>query len=421
MQSNKDKLKGKKLLLLGGGTDMVSVTKLAQSMGCLVYVLDYYDTLRSPAKLVADEATNISIFDTDAVLSYIREKEIDGALTGYTDSYLKQYCKICELAGLPCYGTERAFGIATDKMLFKHACVECGVGVIPGTNAYDFETVEHFAEKNGYPLMVKPVDNSGSRGVIKCEKPETLRECFEYAMSFSESKNVIVEKYMDCDSIGIVYQLAGGKAHLAAVCDRDVYSAKGSGSSIVVGTNYPSKYVDRYIKEADAPMRRMLEENGFHDGMVSPMAFVDERGFYMCEMCYRPSGGHHFTLIQNENGIDGLKLLIEYAVTGKTESYEPEKEKPHFKEYCGMIHILGIAEKCIGSMDGLDDIAALPFVLEICQELRPGQTIGKDGTTAQTLASVWVSGKNEEEYRRNVETVKSKLTVCDNEGNSLII
>ena len=47
-------LEGKKLLILGGGAQMVNVTKLAQKLGCKVYIMDYYDTLRSPAKLVAD-------------------------------------------------------------------------------------------------------------------------------------------------------------------------------------------------------------------------------------------------------------------------------------------------------------------------------------------------------------------------------
>lgn len=414
-------LKGKKLLILGGGSDMISVTKLAQSMGCVVYVMDYYDILRSPAKLVADFASDISIFDTNAVTQFINDNAIDGVMTGYTDSYLMQYYEICRASGLPCYGSKKAFGIATDKMLFKQACVESGVGVIPGTNAYDFETVERFAEEIGLPLMLKPADNSGSRGVTKCETPEMLRSCYDYALSYSKTKNVIVEKYMDCDSIGIVYQLSNGNAYLSAVCDRDVYSARDSGSAIVAGTRYPSKYLDRYIHEADISMKLLLEKNGFSDGMVSPMAFVDDKGIYMCEMCYRPSGGHHFTLINDQNGIDGLRLLIEFAVTGNNRTYDPQKENPRFTNCSGMIHILGVPEQRIAVMEGLNEVAALPFVLEVCQELQPGQTIGQDGTTAQAVVSVWVKGKDEDAFRRNIKTVKSMLKVCDAEGNSLLL
>lgn len=414
-------LKGKRLLLLGGGSDMVNVAKLAQSMGCTVYVTDYYDTLRSPAKLIADYTADISIADYDAVVGYIRENRIDGVLTGFTDSYLFHYLRICEMAGLPHYGSEKALGIATDKMLFKQACRESGVGVIPGTNAYDYEAVRAFAVENGFPLILKPTDNSGSRGVVKCEAEENLRTCYDYALSFSASKNVIVEKYMDCDSIGPVYQFSDDKARLVAVCDRVVYNSKEKGSAIVRETLYPSRYLDRYISEVNDKMIAFFQKNGFTDGMVSPMAFVDDKGFYMCEMCYRPSGGHHYTLIKDQNGIDGLALLIEFALTGKTESYDPSKENPYFHDYCGMVHILGVPNKKISAVHGIEEIRNLPFVLEVCQELRVGQTIGKDGTTAQTLMSIWLKGKDYQEYKARIEEAKALLKVCDEEGNSLVI
>lgn len=413
-------LNGKKLLLLGGGVDMIAVTKLAQSMGCIVYIVDFYDTLRSPAKLVSDYYADISIEDYDAVVKYIKENNIDGVMTGYTDSYLQHYLKICEIAGLPHYGSEKSIGIATDKMLFKKACMESGVGVIPGCNAYDFSTVVSFAAQNGYPLMIKPVDNSGSRGVIKCESYGNLRECYEYALSFSRSKNVIVERYMNCDSIGIVYQFSGKNAKLVAVCDRDIYSAKNDGSAIVSGTRYPSKYLDRYISEVDSAMIRFFEANGFSDGMVSPMAFVDDRGFYMCEMCYRPSGGHHFTLINDQNGVNGLALLIEFAVTGKTESYNPEKENPYFEDYCGMIHIVGKPGEKIAYISGVEDIAAIDGVLEVCQELSVNQTIGKDGTTAQNLLSVWMKAKTQAEYDALIGKIKKMLVVKNEHGDLLV-
>ncbi len=412
-------LEGKKLLLLGGGAQMVNVTKLAQKLGCEVHIMDYYDTLRSPAKLVADAYSDLSIFDTEAVVAYIKEHGINGVMTGYTDSYLFQYKEICESAGLPYYGSEVAFGVATDKMLFKKACIKSGVGVIPGTHAYDFETVQAFAEENGYPLMLKPTDNSGSRGVIKCEAPEKLQECYEYALSYSQSKNVIVERFMDCESVVCSYQLMGEEAHLSAFCNRYIYKSE-NGSAYTSETRYPSAYLDRFIAEEDESIKRMFREHGFKDGMVGIMGFVDERGFYWCEMTYRPSGGHHYTFIGDQSGINGLALLIEFAVTGKVESYDPKKENPHFKECCGMVHISGVPEQKIAKIEGLEDIRALPNILEVSEDLRVGQTVGKEGTTAQELLSVWVKGKDWQEYEQIIQTIESMYKVYDAQGNSLV-
>lgn len=413
-------LQGKKLLLLGGAANMVNVTRLAQSMGCKVYIADYYDTDRSPAKLIADEYTDISISDYDKVVDYIRKNNIDGVLSGFTDSYLMHYLNVCEKAGLPHYGSVESFGVAVDKMLFKEACRKCGVPVIPGTNAYSYDEAKAFADDNEYPFMLKPVDNSGSRGVIKCEREEDLKSCYEYALSFSESKNVIIEKFMDCDTIVSSYQFDGKTARLSAFCDRLIYEAERGGSAFTHEARYPSKYLERYIDEVDAPMKKLFADYGFADGMVGIMGFVDERGFYMCEMTYRPSGGHHYTLIDDQSGINGLALLIEFAVTGEVNNYFPEKENPDFNECCGMIHIVGVPEKKIAVIEGLEEIEKLPNVLELSQELRPGRTVGKEGTTAQTLLSVWLKANSWEEYDELIKKIKSMLKVYDEEGNSLV-
>ena len=421
MNNMKCSLNGKKLLILGGGAQMVNVTKLAQSLGCVVHIMDYYDTLRSPAKLVADAYSNLSIFDTEDVITYIKEHNIDGVITGYTDSYLFQYKAICEGANLPYYGSEKAFGIATDKMLFKQACIESNIGPIPGINAYDFDTALAFAKKNGYPLMLKPTDNSGSRGVIKCETPDDLQKCYEYALSYSKSKNVIVEKFMECDSVVVSYQLQGENIFLSASCDRFVYKSKENGAAYTSEARYPSQYLERYIAEEDENMKRMLRKNGFKDGMVGIMGYVDDNDFYWCEMTYRPSGGHHYTFINDNSGINGLALLIEFAVTGKTESYNPEKENPHFKNCYGMVHISGIPEQKIAKIEGIEIVRSLPNVLEVSQDLRVGQTIGKDGTTAQELLSVWIKAKDWNEYLQVIQKIESSYKVFDEQGNSLVL
>ena len=413
-------LDGKKLLVLGGGSQMVNVTKLAQALGCKVYIMDYYDTLRSPAKLVADSYSDLSIFDTEAVVDYIKENKIDGVITGYAESYLFQYKEICERASLPYYGSDEAFGIATDKMLFKKACLESDVGIIPGTNAYDFESVKAFAKLNGYPLMLKPTDNSGSRGVIKCETSDKLQDCYEYALSYSNSKNVIVEKFMDCESVVCSYQLKGQEAYLSAFCDRYVYKSD-NGSAYTSESRYPSPYLNRFITEEDENIKRMLHDHGFKDGMVGIMGFVDDKRFYWCEMTYRPSGGHHYTFIADQSGVNGLALLIEFAVTGKVESYDPSSENPYFKECCGMVHISGVPGQKIAKIDGLDEIRKLPNVLEVSEDLRVGQTIGKEGTTAQELLSVWVKGKDWHEYEQIILKIESMYKVYDEQGNSLVI
>lgn len=379
----------KKLLFLGSTPNIAGMVETAKKMGVYVHVVDNKSYENAPAKQIADKYADISIADIDAVVEYIKDNNIDGVLTGFSDSYLTYYLDICKKSGLPCYGDKHSFSIATDKMLFKQACKESGVGTIPGVNAYTYDEVLAFANQNGYPLMLKPADNSGSRGVIKCEVSDDLKSAFDYAISFSQSKNVICEKFMDCDGIGVSYQLINGKAYLSSICDRVNYCAEEDGSSITGDLLYPSKYTERYAKEMDETVKKMLRNNGFNHGMVSLQSFVDDNGFYMCEMCYRPSGGHHYILIKDQNGIDGLELLIEYALTGKVENYNEEAETPFFKDKCAMTHIIGKPLQTIALAEGFKELCNIDGVIDVSQSLYAGDTIGKDGTTAQVLGSVW--------------------------------
>ena len=121
------KLEGKKLLVLGGDAASIDIVKAAQNMGVYTIVTDWYDTKRSPAKLVADEYWNEEIFKPELISRLIKEHNVDGVLTGFTDSYLLQYQRICELSGLPCYATKEVFETTMDKAKFKQLCRDNGV------------------------------------------------------------------------------------------------------------------------------------------------------------------------------------------------------------------------------------------------------------------------------------------------------
>lgn len=413
-------LKGKKLLVLGSTFNIVDIVKTAQKMGLYVIVTDNKSIESAPAKLIADEFRDISIADIDTIVELISKEKIQGVLTGFSDSYLKYYLEICKKADLPCYGNLKSFGVATDKMLFKKACILSDVGIIPGVNAYQFEDILDFVSKQGFPLILKPADNSGSRGVIKCACEKDLKEAYEYARSFSNTNNVICEKFMDCDGIGISYQLVDGCAYLSSVCDRSNYCSEENGSSITGDLLYPSEYLNRYIIEMDESVKRMLKNFGFEHGMVSLQSFVDKDGFYMCEMCYRPSGGQHYIIINDSNKINSLELLIEYAVTGHIIDYDKEQETPYFSCLYAMTHIIGKPTYRIAKFDGVDNVGKLDGVINIAQTLGVGDEVGKDGTTAQVLAKVWYKANDYKALNSLYEKINSMLCIEDSSGESLI-
>ena len=410
-------LVGKKLLILGSSSQISQITVRAKEMGIKTVVVDKYPYEKCPGKQIADEHYDIDFSNYIAMSELIKERHIDGVLTGFTDSYLEHYYQICKDNNLPCYCELSALRIGTDKTAFKNACIESGVPVIPGGSAKSLTEAYKLAEDVGFPVIIKPVDNSGSRGVIKCENRDKFEYSYQYACTFSPSKTVIVERFMDCDSIAISYFAAESDIRICAINDRGLYVSPESGSSITSYSEYPSPYLKRYLSEVNETVIEMLKKNGFNNGMIALQAFVDDDSFYFCEMCYRPSGGHHFLLIKDQNGNDQLELLIRFALTGTCrEQWNVENETPFFKEACAMLKVIGDPGKIIENIAGIDEICKRDDVISAYASHHHGDQVGASGTTAQSIVTIWHKAEDTEKLRNSAKEILQMLSVQYTDG-----
>lgn len=410
-------LKGKKLLILGGASLSMDIVHAAREMGVYTIVTDWYDTKRSPAKLIADEYWNEEIFKPDLLAKLIKKHHIDGVITGFTDSYLLQYQRLCELSGLPCYATKEVFEITLDKALFKKLCMENDVPVIPQYNAADFDPT---TISNTNKIIIKPVDNSGSRGVIVCKTSEDFQRCLDFALSYSQKKEVIIEKYMDMDSWAASYTIQDGEISLSTLNDRLEHKSSETAAITTAGI-YPSKYLDLYLEKMDEKMKRMYKAMGVTNGVLSVQGFVDGENFYVMEMGYRLTGGQHYIFSKYENGISALDQLIHFAVTGRMADFNiAEKDNPTFKDLCLNLCILGKSDK-IARIEGQEYVENLPEAIHSAFLKQVGDQIGMDGTTSQKIANLHLVLNNREDMDRVIRDIQDKFHVYNSNGEDLVL
>lgn len=410
-------LEGKKLLVLGGGATSIDIVNAAQALGVYVIVTDYYDVSRSPAKLIADEYWNESIIDYDKLCTLIKEKGVNGIITGFTDSYLMPYQHLCELSGLPCYATKETFKITLDKSLFKKHCVENGVPIIP---QYDLRKFDSSLISPTNKIIIKPVDNSGSRGVIVCRKPVDFQHCLDFALSFSQKKEVIIEKYMDMDSFAASYTIQDGIISLSTLNDRLEHKSSETAAITTAGI-YPSKYLDLYLERMDEKMKKMYRDMGVTNGVLSVQGFVDGENFYVMEMGYRLTGGQHYIFTKYENGISALDQLIHFAITGRMADFSIiEKDNPRFKDLCLNLCILGKSAK-IAQIEGKEYIESLPEIIHAVYMKKVGDQIGMDGTTAQKIANLHLVLKDYDDLNRVINCIQDHFHVYAEDGNDLVL
>lgn len=410
-------LKRKKLLILGGNTLSCDIVNTAKQLGVYTIVTDWYDIERSPAKLLADEYWNEEVFRPDLLAKLVKEKGIDGVITGFSDSYLFPYQELCELTGLPCYATREQFEWSLDKKTFKDKCRKYGVPVVP---EYDINSFDKTTISKNHKVIIKPVDNSGSRGICICDNPDEFEEKLKYSLDYSEKKQVVIERYMDCDDVSFEYKIQDGEITLTAICDRFIYKTEDEGS-ITSSLIYPSKYLDAYVVDVDKRVRQMFESEGLRNGVLFMQAFAESGQFYFYEMGYRLSGGRHYIFTKNQNGESAIEELIRFATTGKmSDKRIAEVADPCFKDICSQLSIICKTDK-IASVKGWNEIIRIPQIVDAIPMLKVGQTVGKQGTTASMFARLHIVVKSIVELNAIVDTVFSTLRVENEEGDNLVI
>lgn len=410
-------LTGKKLLILGGGATSIDIVEAARAMGVYTIVTDWYDTKRSPAKLVADEFWNEEIFKPERIAQLIKEHHVDGVITGFTDSYLLQYQRICELSGLPCYATKEVFELTMDKAKFKQLCRDNDIPVIP---EYSLESFDPITINDNNKVIIKPVDNSGSRGVVLCTKPDDFQYCLDYALSFSEKKQVVIEKYMEMDSISLSYTIQDGVVSLSTTDDRYIHKSE-SGSSVTQCGIYPSKYTEAYIEKIDPKMKKMYERAGLRNGVLSVQFFTNGTEFYVMEMGHRLTGGQHYTYTMAENGISSLDQLIHFSITGKMADFSiVEKDNARFKHVYCHLFILG-KEAVIARFEGLEYLERMPEVMHLTRMKKVGDKVGTDGTSAQKVVGLHLKVDSISHLKKVLDEVKQHFHFYDEAGNDLTI
>ncbi len=410
-------LKGKKLLILGGNAISCEIVKAAKQLGVYSVVTDWNTPRESPAKLLADEYWNVSLMDYDALVPIIKENKIDGVITGFTDSYLLPYQHLCELCQFPCYATKEVFEKTLDKSSFKQMCIENGVPVVP---AYSLNTFDpHIISKN-HKIMIKPVDNSGSRGIITCDCPDKFQECLDYSLSFSPKKNVVIEDYIDMDSFSVSYTIQDGIISMSTMNDRIVHKVAGA-AAVTNGGIYPSKYIDSYIEKMDGKVCQMYRNLGVRNGVLFIQGFTNGETFYFYEMGYRISGGRHFLFTENQNNTSSVKQLIHFALTGKMANYSiAERDDPRFKDVCFQWNILG-KEDVIARVEGWEMICTMPEVISCSLDKKVGDKIGKDGTTAQKIAGLHMVLKDRLRMKDVLLFVYDTFKVFNAVGENLVM
>lgn len=311
----------KKILILGASDIHLPVIRECQRLGHRALVADIDP--EAPGLRIADVPLVISTNDVDAILAAARAHAIDGILTT-SDYPVRTVARVCRELGLPGL-PEAAAAICTDKFLQRKLLRSCGL-LCPGFELIESSEQLPAADRLAFPVVVKPVDSSASRGVSRVDDRSGLRYAWELARSYSRNANVIVEEFISGPEFSVEVLVEHSVAHIVAITEK---ATDGEGERFYVETRH---IVPALLSAADAEaihgaVRKVIAAVGLDNSASHTEVKLAPQGPVIIEIAAR-LGGDYITsdLVPLATGISMLENVIRMAIG---EPIDPAAKRSH--------------------------------------------------------------------------------------------
>lgn len=406
-----------KLLILGGSNVQLNSVKRAKEKGHTVIVSDYYKD--APAKKLSDYGELASTFDVQANIEVAVKYGIDGVLTMGTDQPVYTAARVAEACGLPSLVTVKTAKAATNKKVMKGIFKD---NSIPAVNyriiGKDFSLED--MEGISFPVVVKPLDSQGQRGVYKLDSTDEIRAAFDEVLSFSREKEILAEEYYPSDEITVSGWVHKGKLYLLTVTDRICYNNYPH-IGICIAHNFPSRFMGKYTTGITQISEEIVRAFNILEGPVYFQMLIGDQGIKVNEIACRIGGAYEDEFIPLVTGVDILNMLIE-ASLGK--AYDTRAlERYRLEENSKLVSVeLIFASPCmIKSMNDMDKSRQLQGVVQAKYNFRPGYSIESIKNATARAGYVIITGENKDTLEENKRRVYDNLEICDDTGENKII
>ena len=250
----------------------------------------------------------IDITELDKVLEYARNKGIDYVYSVGSDVAMPTVAFVCEQLNLPHFVSYNTAKVCNNKALFRNELKEV-YGAVPFQVIRAIPTGELDLT---YPLIVKPVDSQGQRGVSTANSYDDLLESFDFAKQYSRTGDVILERRITGVEISVNAYVKNGKISFFLPSDREAWAQFDGG--IIHKHILPVSITDNAISN----VKRLVEETVLAIGIKNGPAYfqikMEQDTPYLIEVTPRFDGCHMWNLIERSTGVDLLDNAIEHLL-----------------------------------------------------------------------------------------------------------
>ena len=394
MQANK-----KRLLIIGASVLQLPAILKAKEMGFHVGVADYNpEAVGIP---YADEYFNVSTIDVEGVVRTALVFRPDGIMTLATDMPMRAIAAASAACGLPGISFETAVK-ATDKAAMIKAFDEHGVEHPWYFVAEGHAEFEKVLDKASFPCIMKPTDNSGSRGVVLAHDRAELKHAYEYSHKESRGGAVIIEEYRQGPEFSVEVMVIDGEPHVLQITDK---LTTGAPHFVEMGHSQPTGQCEINREKLSDLAIRACRAVGIGCGPAHVEMILTGDGPRMVELGARMGGDCITThLVPLSTGIDMVGATIDVA-TGKKPDISPKFRKG------SAIRYFNTPAGRFSGVEGLEEAKRIPGIQEITIVKTIGAEITDIGSSVDRIGFVIAQADTAEEAVSVCEEAIRKVRV----------
>jgi biotin carboxylase len=395
----------KKVMILGAGKGQVPIINLAKRCGFETFVVSIPGNY--PGLEVADNICEVDIRDKERVLDAARKEKVDGIVADQIDIAVPTVAYVTEKLGLPSIGYECALKF-TNKYLMRKECEKLNINAPKYSKAYSLDEAVRKCQEVGLPVVIKPTDNAGSKGVSLIRNIDSLKERFDNAISFSKEKCVIIEKYIE----GTEYVVSGFASNFKftnlAIAERKYFDIPDTFvfNQSLFRTSASNAIEERVLKTNE----NLIEGFGLKFGVTHSEYIVekDTEEIYLVEVAARGGGINTSSdIIPAATGIEVNRLLLDIAVGYKDEIVIGKIDDNVAGYLC-----FSLPKGIVRSIKGIEAVRSLPNVYKsLLDSLYIGMETKEMTDKSMRIGPIIIKGKSMEECEDAIAEVKRLLEV----------
>ncbi len=390
-------------MIMPAGQFQVPVILEARQMGLKVLAIDRNS--EAPGLRVADFAEVVDPSDVGCATELARKYQVTAVMSVANDPSVVPAALIAERLGLP--GIPSAIArLCRSKRLARLQLLEALPQYCPPFRILSPEgPLLKSTSGLPFPLVLKPTDSNGSRGVVVVDRPEDLENGYQYARNYSQEGLVIAEEFLRGRQVSIETLSYNGNTRILGIIDKTTTSPP---FCVVTGHTIPTVLSKKDSRALELAAREIVDAFELKNSPCHLEMCLTEKGPKLLDIGARLSGGGIAShLLPLSTGINAMRAAISIAL-----GMEPEVEQN--KNSAAAIRFLTPPAGKVDAVLGLRAASDMPSVLDVVCKLKPGDMVQALEHSARRVGYVLVRGTDREDAannaRRALDTIKISVS-----------